>query len=372
MRRATESSMRWLANHYTLSKNPPNRSWHYFHVWGYERVGALFETDTIGTHDWYREGAEYLLEHQKKAGNWYKDLAPSAYDPKTYDANGEQLSELRTCMALLFLRRAAASSNTKPLGTRTYATEPVEDAAGLRAAGDTPIAFWLDPLPDAVARVEYLARPAGSEDAAVAIGSSNDRAASFPIRHEFDRVGDFEVWARAFDAEGAEHRTASLEISIAEVLEPRYLDYIRQGERNVARFDASGVTASSEAKGRGRTQAFDRRLGTFWQCAPEDVEPWIDAELEEPVLADRVWITPARPRRATIGIARAKSLEIVLNRRRRYDVLMPPNPDAKAVLELPKALRIRSVRVRILDAYDGEVGAACLGVSEVELLREGR
>ena len=52
----------------------------------------LFGTERIGSHKWYREGAEVLIENQEKNGSWKRNT-------------------VKTCFAILFLRRA-----TRPLG----------------------------------------------------------------------------------------------------------------------------------------------------------------------------------------------------------------------------------------------------------------
>ncbi len=84
--------MMWMAKNFAVEGNPVNDGksvdsghWHYYYLYGMERAGMLFGTETIGTHKWYREGAEYLLQNQS-GGGWgnVKD----------------------TCFAILFLKRA--------------------------------------------------------------------------------------------------------------------------------------------------------------------------------------------------------------------------------------------------------------------------
>ena len=50
-------------------------------------------------HDWYREGAEYLIQAQQESGSW---PGTGENDP---NAHGET-ELIRTCFALLFLKRA--------------------------------------------------------------------------------------------------------------------------------------------------------------------------------------------------------------------------------------------------------------------------
>ena len=44
--------------------------WHYYYLYGLERVGRLSARRLIGEHDWYREGAEYLVRQQQESGYW--------------------------------------------------------------------------------------------------------------------------------------------------------------------------------------------------------------------------------------------------------------------------------------------------------------
>jgi hypothetical protein len=87
-RHAIDSGIAWMAHHYDITRNPqhPKGEWHYYYLFGLERVGVFLEMERIGDHDWYREGAEFLLSEQRQDGGWD--------------------DEERTCYALLFLKRA--------------------------------------------------------------------------------------------------------------------------------------------------------------------------------------------------------------------------------------------------------------------------
>jgi hypothetical protein len=79
--------MQWISKNFSVTENPKlGDKWHYYYLYGLERVGMLFGTETIGAHRWYKEGAEFLLAEQDKDGKW-KDAVD-------------------TCFAILFLKRA--------------------------------------------------------------------------------------------------------------------------------------------------------------------------------------------------------------------------------------------------------------------------
>lgn len=63
-----ERGLDWLARHFTVRQNPQVGSqWLLYYLYGLERVGRLSAQRFIGQHDWYREGAAFLLELKSKA-----------------------------------------------------------------------------------------------------------------------------------------------------------------------------------------------------------------------------------------------------------------------------------------------------------------
>lgn len=60
-----ERGINWLANHFTVVKNPRSSKGTYlYYMYALERAGRLSGRRFIGDHDWYREGAEALLKSQ--------------------------------------------------------------------------------------------------------------------------------------------------------------------------------------------------------------------------------------------------------------------------------------------------------------------
>jgi hypothetical protein len=101
------SGLAWLQRRFDVSKNPGQGGWHYYYLYGLERVGALLGIKHVGEHDWYREGAEFLISKQTGDGNW-----PRATDSIVADHEDEII---QTCFALLFLKRATVPPAV-PLG----------------------------------------------------------------------------------------------------------------------------------------------------------------------------------------------------------------------------------------------------------------
>ena len=87
-----EAGMGWMAEKFEI------QAWNGYYMYALERMGILYGTETIGTHHWYREGANAILGIQNSNGSWGKD--ENEWYGTTWD----------TCFSILFLRRA-----TRPL-----------------------------------------------------------------------------------------------------------------------------------------------------------------------------------------------------------------------------------------------------------------
>ena len=106
-------SIAWLARHFSVEGNPiarpghsarPSAMWHYYYLYGLERACVIVDKKFLGENDWYRVGAELLVEAQRKDGAWRPPSAigdwggpgmGAAYDMAMHD----------TCFAILFLKR---------------------------------------------------------------------------------------------------------------------------------------------------------------------------------------------------------------------------------------------------------------------------
>ncbi len=91
-RRGVRDAMAWLQQNFSPSSNPAGDSaWTFYYLYGLERAGVLGRYRFLGTHDWYKEGAEFLLTRQHGAGYWITH----------HHWEG-------SCFALLFLKRATS------------------------------------------------------------------------------------------------------------------------------------------------------------------------------------------------------------------------------------------------------------------------
>jgi hypothetical protein len=105
------SGVAWLGANFDVRANPGagKTTWHYYHLYGLERAGALTGLGNFGRHDWYREGAAVLLAQQAADGGW-----PAAARGEAWEAF--QPAVVQTCFALLFLQRGTVPPSV-PLGS---------------------------------------------------------------------------------------------------------------------------------------------------------------------------------------------------------------------------------------------------------------
>ncbi len=72
-RAAIRGGLAWMQENFTVTENPghPHKAHHMYYVYGLERMGMLTGRRWIGMHDWYKEGADLLLESQDHVrGGW--------------------------------------------------------------------------------------------------------------------------------------------------------------------------------------------------------------------------------------------------------------------------------------------------------------
>jgi hypothetical protein len=107
----------WLGRWFAVDTNPAppvsrqftmgGPMWHYYYLYALERAGVLAGVEWMGEHDWYGEGAEFLLKDQLASGAWAQADGPAAGAvpmgrPAAIDDTNSVIS---TAFALLFLKK---------------------------------------------------------------------------------------------------------------------------------------------------------------------------------------------------------------------------------------------------------------------------
>lgn len=104
---AIERGLDWLARNFTAQSNPANRGlfdraganagqYHFYYLYGVERVGRMTARRFLGRHDWYREGADVFLNDRPpdSLSGFWKGVGHGETDPN-----------VSTSLALLFLSK---------------------------------------------------------------------------------------------------------------------------------------------------------------------------------------------------------------------------------------------------------------------------
>lgn len=90
----------WMASHFSVTRNPGNKDWLLYYLYGLERMGRMTEQRFIGGHDWYREGTAQLLRLSKTIPRENQLLV--YWEGAT---SSERLKPIATSLALLFLSK---------------------------------------------------------------------------------------------------------------------------------------------------------------------------------------------------------------------------------------------------------------------------
>lgn len=389
--KAQDLALAWLAHHLTFQTNPaePGGKWHYYFIYGIERVGSLLQLDTLGEIDWYWTGVEYLLEHQTERGSW------RGHDTEAHE-------EIDTCMALLFLKRASVAKvvtgDTVATSIRAYGKYDPQTTATLRASGDQPLSVWIAGfgsqelqefsssrsgerhLP--VKQVRYSATsmdfPHLESLTKTVRGSEASEDFRCPVQFDFPENGSWEITAQitlAPDNEGQNpaapilHATP-LTVVIQSVLPEAVLAYAEDSQRNLLRDLEVRVSASTRLSN-AEAEHFltDGLSGTKWLAQPDDRQPWLQIRLKKSVSVRRILLTPAHNKLLDGRKARPRRVQIFLNDQQKeaLEFEIPETPRRKAILELSESQKIQSLRLNILDCTDGILGRDPVGFAEIEL-----
>jgi hypothetical protein len=116
-----EAGLEWLARNFSLQVNPGGSTMTYFYyLYAFERVGRLSGRRFIGGHDWYREGAEVLVDLQDGFQGFWAGDGPV----------GEGNRDIATSFALLFLSKG---KRQVVVGRLKYPSQPAAGVGAVRA-----------------------------------------------------------------------------------------------------------------------------------------------------------------------------------------------------------------------------------------------
>ena len=373
----------WLEANYTVTANPGGGAdWHYYYLYGLERVAALCGVAYIGSHPWYLDGARELVRLQKSEGQW-----------------AHRHAEPDTCFALLFLKRATAAAITglARKDPALWIAEDPEHEVGLRGHGGVdgkPLELWLTRVgaagedghvthPPLVERVEYLV-----DDSVIAtLDGDLSRPWNghrYPTRHEFVHASKVQVSARVHLLMPGATPSADpvrkvvvapgFALDVQHVLEDWMIAAARTPESNLLR--ANLVTATADVSStwndkHGGSLAADQLEATGWRCAPNDKRPVLKLRLSRPVAATALVLHQAGGTARAAGEFDAiRRLEVWVKRTKKpIEVVVESDPQEPIRIPLPKGSRVRSIEIAIVERDAGTKNKGVAGINEVILVR---
>ncbi len=336
----------------------------FYCLYGVERAAAFLEMSKFGNHDWYQEGARWLLTNKKKGGFWSLSRPPSPA------LSGEP--EISTCFALLFLRKASGLVSVS--GRDHGGSERLDSPGGcpvLHVVPGDPVIFWIDPpkSPFQVDNVEYFFRRPGGEwkylEQSAPFQDSGETPSRFAARHSFARAGILEIRATLISPEGATQESGIVSFRLINVLDPERLAWAEDAFRNLVQDGNVKVTVSS---GQGNPLV-DNRPDTAWYPVLKDTQRTIQLQLNPAVKANRLLLTPSRNRLSEQKKnPRPSQVKIWINKEK-DPILLNLDRDGmrKSTLKFQKTLRIQTLRIQITEVVEGTIGKDWIGFAEIEL-----
>ncbi len=371
---STQLAVAWLTHNYSVSTNPGGAALNlHYYLYGLERVCSLLELDKLGDHDWYRDGAEFLVDGQADNGSWRSRHA-----------------ETDTCFALLFLERASAPVTGSKRGRKRpeVVAEAPENELGVRAVGGgdgTPVDLWLSrigPTPTAdagdvwhVHRVEYFAN---GEPLAALEGNASQpwQGEAYAARHVPERNGNqtYEIVASVSangEADGAATLRQTIEVAAKHVLEPWMLRVPGDAAADVLqKAEVAEIEASSEwKKEHSAGKAFDGMTSSSWLSAADDAEPRLRIDLRKPIRA-RVLVLepPAAHADQASRFDLPRRYRITVNNRAPVEVEAVAHPSQPTYFDLERLTRIKRLEIAFSERSPGANHPGIAGLARVLLL----
>ncbi len=91
---------RWMSQHFSVARNPGNKEWLYYYLYGMERMGRMTSQRFIGEHDWFRAGTNQIVRTRRT-----KAVGDKLVVYWKGDQSSEMIEPIATSLALLFLSK---------------------------------------------------------------------------------------------------------------------------------------------------------------------------------------------------------------------------------------------------------------------------
>jgi len=378
-----DDGLDWFGQQFRPDRNPQPLSpdaekyddrWKYYYLYGVERVGGLLQESLFGEHDWYKEGAAFLLKAQRPNGS--------------FGGNEKDEDIANTCFALLFLKRATVK--TERLAT---IEEQLTSDVVLRVDGNGPLHLSIQRFsskvvercswpPGGIAnlRIKSVEYFAGNQSVAKVEGSDSE-----PIMAQ--RFG-----CDATPEEGEKQLAAAVTFVLPdhqlELIEsnkvaryvlppppPPVVRFLEDAPQNLLRADQVRDVAASSFFGPGyeAVNAVNGVYSDCWLCKEDDAQPWISFRVsKDGVVANRIRLQCAtRGRLDPDQFARPSEISIMINEKVRLKHKLEAPENETELIEIPRT-RITALEIRILSRTPGVAQKGATGFQEIALESQNR
>jgi hypothetical protein len=359
IKRTVAEGMAWINHNFTVARNYGFSSHHFYTLYGIERVGAAYGISHFGEHDWYNNGATFLVDAQHQDGYWPDKDKPSSLTD--------------TAFALIFLKRASAAAavtgGKHSNRGKEFVSEELDGRLRLHVNYGDPVVMWAS-LPDGAQSdtITYsIKRSANS--LWQEIGSSSETR--FALTHTFPAPGKWLVKAEcAIDGE-----TVNSTDLVYYYVPPLGVNDTGYGddefENLIPAFRPSYEVSSRSADYFDGDNLFDGSLGTRWFCKGNDPNPEFTISLKRSARATKLLFSHVyTSAKYCIDNARPSEIEIYINKDKQPIVIqLNPNQNQKTIYTFDKKVSVKTLRVVITKIINGSLGSAGVGFSQVELQR---
>jgi hypothetical protein len=356
VQRAASEGMAWMTQNFTVAQNfGYGSSHHYYTLYGIERVGAVHDITHFGEHNWYNNGAGFLVDGQNEDGYWQSDIA----------------SLPDTLYSLLFLKRATASAaitgeNDVSTGNEVV-SEDLEGRLRLHVNNGDPAVMWTSlPAGAKSDSVSYFIKRA-RDSLWQKIGTSS--AAKFALSRRLAEPGKWLVKAECTIG-GQIVNSTDVTYFFVPNLGPNDTGYGDDAFENlIPACRPSYEVSSRNADYFDGDKLFDGRHSTRWLTKPNDKNPEFTISLRKTAKTKRLLFshTYTAPINCT-GAARPEEVAVYINKEEE-PLIIPINPDQtqKTIYTFSETVRIKKLRVVVTKVIGGTLGSSAIGFSEVEL-----
>ncbi|MCK6448645.1 MAG: hypothetical protein L6Q99_19810 [Planctomycetes bacterium] len=390
--RARAQALGWLDAKWSVDENVGGDSvWLYYYLYGLERIAALLEFESLGSHPWYAEGATKLLKLQKPNGAWARDF-DTAWPPQPF-SNGN------TCFALLFLTRATAPRTGEQalVPSAIFTAEDPRFDVSIRAAGASKSRFVLTGFgAHAIERLGTAGERGNTLEVRAVRWSVDGQVVKeltfepprawkderFAHEHAFAKNGPHTIECAvdvlppaspSVDGEPAARAVETLVsqplvVIARDVLEPWMLDYAAAAAKNLLANVKRTAKASSQRSDRHiAIDACDGLQFTAWVAADDDRAATWTLELDKPLRAKSVWLSQAAAHAGQLAeFGRIARVAISCDDGKPIEFALDADPLRKTECTFAKPSSFKRLTIRVLELAPSSPARGG-GFAEIEL-----